>query len=94
MAVMPAVDEQRNPRQPVPRDDEARAIAEDINQQRPHWLVVWGTYSRQFVAFPLFAMRQRMILTARYPDALTARLDAAEQRFCSPTGQQEGNDRP
>jgi hypothetical protein len=49
-------------------DDEGRAIAEDIGEQRPGWLVMFGVYSRQFVAFPLFAVSRRTILAARYPD--------------------------
>jgi hypothetical protein len=61
---------------PAPSDEEARAIADDINQQRPHW----GTWSREFVAFALFPMRHRVTFTARCPGALTGRLDATEQR--------------
>jgi hypothetical protein len=41
-------------------------------------MVVFGVYSRQFVAFPLFAVSRRTILTARYPDALIDRMVRAE----------------
>lgn len=58
-----------------------RAIAEQINQARPHWLVLWGTYSRRFWAFPLFEMQPRMLIHASYPDALVARMDEAERRY-------------
>jgi hypothetical protein len=79
MAVMATVDEQREARLSVLSDDEGRAIAEDIRRQRPGWLVIFGCYSRQFVAFPLFAVSRRTILTARYPDALIDRMVRAEQ---------------
>jgi hypothetical protein len=71
-------------------DDECRAIAEHINQARPQWLVLWGTYSRRFWAFPLFKMRPRMLVHASYPDALTARMDDAERHYrIQPHDQQE-----
>jgi hypothetical protein len=74
------VDDQRKARLSVLSDDEGWAIAEDIRQQRPGWLVIFGCYSRQFVAFPLFAVSKRTILTAQYPDALIDRMTRAEQQ--------------
>jgi hypothetical protein len=67
----------------VSREDEdaCRAIAEEIDRDRPGWLVLWGCYSRQFVAFPLFRMRRRLIVYAGFPDALVARMDEVERRF-------------
>jgi hypothetical protein len=67
----------------VPRkdDDAFRAFAEQVNEDRPQWLVVWGAYSRRFWAFPLFEMRTRIVVSAGYPDALVARLDEAERQF-------------
>jgi hypothetical protein len=71
-------------------DDACRAVAEDIQRQRPEWLVLWGVYSKRFVAFPLFAVRQRVIVIAHYPDALLARLDEVERRLRIQP-EQEGN---
>jgi hypothetical protein len=62
-------------------DTECRAIAERINQTWPHWLVLWGCYSRLFWAYPLFEMHRRMLVHASYPDALVARMDETEQRL-------------
>ena len=63
-------------------DDVAcRAIAEQITNDRPQWLVIWGSYSRRFWGYPLFEMRPRMVVWAGYPDALLDRLDDAERRF-------------
>lgn len=60
-------------------DDECRTVAEDIERQRPGWLVLWGTYSKRFVAFPLFRVPRRTILVASYPDALLARMEETER---------------
>jgi hypothetical protein len=64
------------------------AIAEDIDRSRSWWMVLYGCYSRQFVAFPLFTMRQRVIVIANYPDALMARLDDAERLWRIPPAQE------
>jgi hypothetical protein len=71
-------------------DDACRAVAEDIQRQRPDWLVLWGVYSKRFVAFPLFTVRQRVVVIAHYPDALLARLDEVEERLRIHP-EQEGN---
>jgi hypothetical protein len=61
-------------------DAVCRAIAEQIHQVRPQWLILWGTYSRRYWAFPLFDMQPRRLVHASYPEALVDRLDAAERR--------------
>jgi hypothetical protein len=76
-SVMPSADE-----------DEFREMARNIEEKSPHWLVVWGTYTRQFVAFPLFDAPPGTILTAGYPDALTGRMREAERRFQRRTGEE------
>jgi hypothetical protein len=75
----------------APDNDEAWAIAEGIQQQRPGWLVTWGRYTNQFVAYPLFSIRRRVIVTAYYPSALTARMDEVEQRWRIWPDQHEGS---
>lgn len=57
------------------------AIAEQISQARPQWLVVWGRFSRRFWGYPLFEMHPRQLVYARDPDALVARLDEAERQY-------------
>lgn len=67
---------------PGNNDDNARrTTAEQINQARPQWLVLWGSFSARFWAFPLFEMQPRMLVYATYPDALIARMDEAERRY-------------
>jgi hypothetical protein len=56
-------------------ENECRAIAEDIQRQRPGWLVIWGCYTRRFWAYPKFNTRGRVIIYAAYPDALLHRMD-------------------
>lgn len=94
----PGRDEQQSV--PFAGDAEGWKIAEDIRRQRPDWLVTWGSYSRQFVAYALFSMTRRVVVTARYPEALVDRMDRAEQRWrISPEGQEgekhgQGHRRP
>lgn len=64
-----------------PNDDEAREIARTIEEKLPDWFVVWGVYTKQFVAFPLFGVPRGTILTAYYPDALVDRMQSTERRL-------------
>jgi hypothetical protein len=72
-------------------DDEAnRETARQIELQRPGWMVLWGAYSKQYVAFPLFAAPAGTILTARYAPALASRMQAAERRAQGKRGHRSG----
>jgi hypothetical protein len=63
-----------------PEETEANwETARQIESQRPGWMVLWGAYSKQYVAFPLFAAPPGTIVTARYAPALAARMQAAER---------------
>jgi hypothetical protein len=66
---------------PASDHDAARAIAAQIHQARPNWLVLWGLYSRRFWAFALFEMQPQMLVHASYPDALIACMDDAERCY-------------
>lgn len=56
--------------------------ARQIEQQQPGWMIIWGVYTRAFVAFPLFPVRRRgIVVVAAYPDALLARMEEAERRW-------------
>jgi len=63
----------------MPPDDHQanQQTARQIETQHPGWIVIWGAYSRQYVAFPLFPSPGGTILTAAYPPALMARMQAA-----------------
>jgi hypothetical protein len=84
------VDEEQGTYGQILSDDEGWGIAENIQKQRPGWMVVFGVYSRQFVAFPLFAVTKRTILAARYPDALIDRMMRAENERRIRPNRQEG----
>jgi hypothetical protein len=60
-------------------DDACRAVADEIEEHHPGWLVLWGCFSQRYVAFPLFSVRRRVIVTAYYPRALVARMDEVER---------------
>ena len=55
----------------------SREQASEIQQQLPGWMVLYGTYTKEFVAFPLFDAPPGTILTAAYPPALINRMRQA-----------------
>jgi hypothetical protein len=62
-------------------DNRFDAIAEEIQHLRPGWLVIFGCYSRLWWAYPLFAVRRRVILCADNPETLIAYIDAADREL-------------
>lgn len=78
---------------PVTHDNELEMlrIAEKLETDNPMWIVVFGVYSRQFVAFPRFSAPVGTIVTARYPAALPQRMRRVElaARFPGQPGNQE-----
>jgi hypothetical protein len=60
-------------------EHEGRETAREIEAQRPGWMVVWGTYTKEYVAFPLFHAPGGTVVIAVYPEALVARMEAAER---------------
>ena len=67
------------PMNPAERYDTAQAI----QQANPDWLVMWGVYTRQYVAFPLFRARDGYIMQPANPDELLLRMRQAEFAFTS-----------
>jgi hypothetical protein len=65
---------------PADEHEANRETARQIESHHPGWMVLWGVYSKQYVAFPLFAAPPGTILTAGYSPALAARMAAVERR--------------
>ena len=66
-------------------NDEPCEIARHLEAKSPNWLVLWGAYTHQFVAFPRFDAPRGTIVTAIYPDALVGRTREVERRLHIPT---------
>jgi hypothetical protein len=63
----------------APRYDPGqRLTAARIQQANPRWLLMWGSHSRRYFAFPLFAAPPGTIVTASGPDRLLTRMRQAE----------------
>jgi hypothetical protein len=60
-------------------DDEMLRAAEKMESDNPLWIIVFGVYSRQFVAFPRFNAPKGTMAVAGYPPALTERMRAIER---------------
>jgi hypothetical protein len=72
----------------TPYDPEERHTAARIQRANPPWLILWGTYSRLYWAFPLFRTRPGTIISASTPQELTQRMRHAELHSRTPRWQQ------
>jgi hypothetical protein len=71
--------------------EQLHAMARDMENANPLWIVVFGVYSRQFVAFPRFAVPKGTIISARYPAAIRERMRQIEH--AARIGRDEERDR-
>lgn len=60
-------------------EDACRVAAARLRHDHEHWLVMWGCYTRCYVAFPLFPAPPGTILVASAPDDLAARMRRQER---------------
>jgi hypothetical protein len=70
-------------------DQEERRSAAEIEQSHPHWVVMWGCYSRLFWAFPRFQAARGTIVSARnglqlLADMHRVEIDANASRVVQP----------
>jgi hypothetical protein len=55
-----------------------RQIIEQLRQRHPGWMIMYGTYSRMFWAYPLFTTFPGNYVGAADPGELDRRMSAAE----------------
>lgn len=69
-------------------DDEhqRRDAAIGLERDHPRWLVVYGAYTRQYVAFPRFDAPRGTVLSHAKPGELVREMQKTEARFIPPTG--------
>ena len=58
-----------------------REQAAKLDRDNPRWLVVWGTFSLEFVAFPLFDVPDRIVLCSRSAPELLRRMRQTEEIY-------------
>jgi hypothetical protein len=58
--------------------EDMRRAAERLESDNPLWSVMFGVYTRQFVAFPRFAVPEGTVVTAGYPGALPEKMRRVE----------------
>lgn len=63
----------------VDDDDAAREAAERTERENPGWIVVFGSFTKEFVCFPLFPAPEGTMIVALYPAALPARMRDVER---------------
>jgi hypothetical protein len=57
-----------------------RLLAQRLEQENPSWIVLYGAYSKEFVAFPRFTAPSGTIVVGRHPSTLPTRLRQIEQQ--------------
>lgn len=57
-----------------PHDRAQGQTAARMQHHNPHWVIMWGTYSRRYWAFPRFNALPGTVVTAVDAAGLTARL--------------------
>lgn len=60
-------------------EDACRTAAAQLQHDHQHWLVLWGCYTRTYIAFPLFAAPSGTILTAAAPAELAVKMRRQER---------------
>jgi hypothetical protein len=63
---------------PTGRDEQFYETARKIEKEHPHWMIVWGLFSRQYWAFPLFDVPPGTIVHAADPVMLVAAIEEVE----------------
>ena len=60
-------------------EDACRRAAARLQHDHRHWMIMWGCYTRRYVAFPLFPAPRGTILTAVAPAELAAKMRGQER---------------
>lgn len=56
------------------RDSDHRERAVRLGEVFPHWLIIWGTWSRRYWAYPRFRASRGTILNAADPGDLATQM--------------------
>ena len=62
-------------------DDAGREIAEELEQQHPRWIVIYGTFTGEFICLPRFAVPPGLKVVAIYPEAAAERMSKMERLY-------------
>lgn len=65
-------------------ENEMLRVARELESGNPQWIVVFGVYTRQFVAFPRFNVPSGTFAVALYPGALESRMHDIERAARNP----------
>jgi len=75
---------------PSPAVAEGAEQAAQLDKDNPLWVIVWGTYSLQFVAFPLFHVPPGTVLCCQSGAELVRQMRQAEAIYgAAPHGEEK-----
>jgi hypothetical protein len=62
----------------VEYDDAQRQTAVQVERDHPRWVIVWGSYSREFWAYPKFNVPPGTVLHSRDPNVVATQMRQVE----------------
>ena len=62
----------------APSDETCRETAQKIQSEHPHWLIMWGSYSREYTAFPLLPVPPGTFVHSPDPSMLETAMQEIE----------------
>lgn len=68
-----------NPNPDRRNEDACRQAAAQLQRDHGRWLVLWGCYTRRYIAFPLFGAPRGTVLTAATPGEMAAKIHSTER---------------
>jgi hypothetical protein len=60
-------------------EDACRMAAARLQHEYRRWMIMWGCYTRMYVAFPLFHAPRGTIITATVPEEMAAKIRRQER---------------
>jgi hypothetical protein len=68
-------------------DEESRTTAEQMEQENPRWIVVFGVFTKEFFCLPRFKAPRGTLVVALYPGAALTRMREIENRLAPKRGE-------
>jgi hypothetical protein len=66
-------------------EQQCRETADGLQRDHSQWIVLYGTYTRQYVAFPLFGAPPGTVLSHAQPGELVRQMQKAQARYVPPS---------
>jgi len=73
-------------------NDAGREIARQLEQQHPSWIVIYGTFTKEFICLSRFTAPLGSMVVAIYPKAADGRMSEVERLYRIREGLREADE--